>query len=212
VGEGATVGISEETLHSRWADRSRRTRPSEVDMDNSERSGGDELDKGPSLDLEHEVRPSRSAPEIESRMERLIENLLWVGDPDVARSLRGFSDSALKDQPQVIRTAFQALKRRRDPAAFIGRPQYRLIAPLVAEALSEECLDAVVVALGESADHPDREHLDRALASVRGQFPVSTVALMLAYVSVTDMDASDLCDELLTSDDSLKVPPSGVAL
>jgi hypothetical protein len=145
---------------------------------------------------------------VESRMERLLRALMWVGDPGVARSLRSFSDAALTAQPPVVRTALQALRRKRDPAKYIGQPQYRLISPLVAEAVSEECLDAVVAALGEAADHPDRQHLDRALVEVAGRFPVSTIALMLAYVSVTDMAASDLCDEILASDDTFRVPDS----
>jgi len=144
----------------------------------------------------------------ESRMQRLLRAIAWVGDRAVSHSLRNFPDATLAAQPPVVRTALQALRRKRDPTKYIGQPQYRRISPLVAEAVSQECLDAVVAALGDDADHPDREHLDRALAEVTGHFTVSTIALMLAYVSVTDMAASDLCDEILEQEDTFALPDS----
>jgi hypothetical protein len=79
---------------------------------------------------------------------------------------------------------------------------------LVAEVVSEACQEAVVSALGEAADHPDRAQLLRALEEVRDRFPESTVALTLSYVSVTDMVAADLCDEILESEEQFQVPAS----
>jgi len=144
--------------------------------------------------------------EIEARMERLLPMLAWVGDPDVARGLRRLSVAETNQQPLAIRTALQALKRKRDPVACLVQPQYRPTIPLVAEVVAEECQEAVVDALGDAADHPDRAQLLAALGEIRDRFPVSTVALMLAYVSVTDMAAADLCDEILGSDESFDVP------
>ena len=139
--------------------------------------------------------------EEQDRMERLLRILLWVGDADVARGLRRFPVAEFGNQPVAIRTALQALRRKRDPATALTQPQYRPTVPLVAEAVSEPCTDAVVAALGEAADDPDRQQLLDALEEIGDRFPPSMVALMLAYVSVTDMAAADLCDEILVSDE-----------
>jgi len=176
--------------------------------DGSEDSGQDDPDA--SMPVSSGKLASATGSTADSRMERLLRAIAWVGDPAVSRSLRNFPDATLAAQPPVVRTALQALRRKRDPTRFIAQPQYRRISPLVAEAVSEECLDAVVAALGDAADHPDREHLDGALAKVTGHFSTSVIALMLAYVAVTDMAASDLCDEILESDDTFVVPRSSI--
>jgi len=180
-----------------------------VAEDGSEGSGEDDPDASTPGSSGKRAPPTGSTTE--SRMDRLLRAIAWVGDPAVSRSLRNFPDSTSAAQPPVVRTALQALRRKRDPTRYIAQPQYRRISPLVAEAVSEECLDAVVAALGDAADHPDREHLDRALAEVTGHFSTSIIALMLAYVAVTDMAASDLCDEILESDDTFAVPRSSTA-
>ncbi len=137
----------------------------------------------------------------EARLERLRRILLWVGNAEVARHLRSFPVAEFEKQPVAVRTALLALRRKRDPATALMQPQYRPTVPLVAEAVSEACMDAVVTALGEAADQPDRQQLLDALEEIGDLFPASTVALMLAYVSVTDMVAADLCDEILESDE-----------
>jgi hypothetical protein len=137
---------------------------------------------------------------IAARTERLQQILLWVGNAEVARGLRGLSVTEFDAQPLSVATALRTLRRKHDPATALQHPQYRPTAPLVAEALSERCMDAVVTALGDAADAPDRLQLLEALAQVQERFPVSTIALMLAYVSVTDMAAADVCDEILVSD------------
>jgi hypothetical protein len=144
---------------------------------------------------------------IAARMERLLQILLWVGDADVARGLRSLPVTEFDTQPVAIRTALRALRRKRDPATALQQPQYRPTTPLVAEALSEQCMDAVVAALGDAADEPDRQQVLEALEEVQDRFPASTVALMLAYVSVTDMVAADVCDEILASDERFTPKP-----
>ena len=176
-------------------------------MENVDEQGGAEQGQARST-KDADVRAIPSESVIEARMERLLPMLRWVGDAHVARSLRGLSVAELNLQPVTIRTALQALKRKRDPTTYLAQPQYRLTIPLVAEVASETCQDAVVAALGESADNPDRAQLLRALEEVRDRFPVSTVALTLSYVSVTDMEAADLCDEILTSETRFQVPAS----
>jgi hypothetical protein len=138
--------------------------------------------------------------EIATRMERLQKILLWVGDAEVARGLRSVPVTEFDAQPLPIRTALRALRRKRDPATALSQPQYRPTAPLVAEAIAEPCTDAVVTALGDAAEEPDRTQVLDALDEVSDRFPASMIALMLAYVSVTDMAAADVCDEILASD------------
>jgi hypothetical protein len=142
----------------------------------------------------------------ESRQERLLPILQWVGDREVAYTIRSLSDADLKEQSLAVRTALHALKKKQNPTAFLSQPQYRSTIPLVADAVSVACQDAVVAALGDDADEPDRAQLLTALAEVWDDYPVSVIALMLAYISVTDMAAADVCDELLQSDERFKIP------
>lgn len=158
-------------------------------------------------DSHHDGSDSSTA-DIEARMERVLQMLVWVGDHDVALGLRSLTVGELALQPLAIRTALQALRRKRDPMTFLGQPQYRPTTPLVAEAVSEACQDAVISALGEAADNPDRSQLLAAIEAVRKTFPVSTIGLMLAFVSVTDMAAADLCDDILRSEAMFKIPTS----
>jgi len=144
---------------------------------------------------------------IAARMERLEQILLWVGDADVARGLRGLPVAEFDSQPLAVRTALRTLRRKRDPATALQQPQYRPTAPLVAEALSEPCMDAVVIALGEAADQPDHHQVLEALEEIQDRFSASAIALMLAYVSVTDMAAADVCDEILASDERFTPKP-----
>jgi hypothetical protein len=144
--------------------------------------------------------------DIAARMERLRQILLWVGNADVARGLRSFPVSEFDNQSLPVRTALRALQRKRDPATALLQPQYEPTAPLVAEAVSEPCLDAVVMALGDAADEPDRDQVLAAIEEVGDSFPASMFALVLAYVSVTDMSAADVCDEILSSEERFAPP------
>jgi len=176
-------------------------------MNDVEESGKPNSDDVPPVDSHHAGSDSSSSA-IEDRMERLLWMLVWVGDHGVARGLRSLSPGELSLQPLAIRTALQALRRKRDPASFLGQPQYRPTIPLVAEAVSEACQEAVISALGEAADNPDRAQLLSAIEEIKDSFPISTIALMLAFVSVTNMEAADLCDEILQSEEIFTVPSS----
>lgn len=160
----------------------------------------------PSTKPDDDADRSPSTPE--ARLERLLRTLVWVGDRVVAPTLRSLSDSDLKEQSAVIRTAVHALRRKQNPTAFLAQPQYRSAVPLVADAVSQDCQDAVVSALGDAADDPDRLQVLAALEEVGDRFPVSVVALALAYVAVTDMPAADVCDEILESEARYEVPVS----
>jgi hypothetical protein len=65
----------------------------------------------------------------------------------------------------------------------------------------------VVAALGDAAEAPDRQQVLEALEEVGDRFPASMMALMLAYVSVTDMAAADVCDAILVSDERFAPKP-----
>jgi hypothetical protein len=176
-------------------------------MNDGQESAATTSPEADATDSEH-AHPHSSGSAMEDRMERLLTMLVWVGDHDVALGLRSLSPGELSLQPLAIRTALQALRRKRDPVSFLGQPQYRPTVPLVAEAVAEACQDAVISALGEDADNPDRAQLLAAVEEVKASFPVSTIALMLAFVSVTNMEAADLCDEILQSEDMFVVPSS----
>jgi hypothetical protein len=174
-------------------------------MNDVDENGMDTSDDGAPVDSP-DISSEPSGSSVEARMERLLRMLLWVGDHDVARGLRSLSVGELALQPLAIRTALQALRRKRDPVSFLGQPQYRPTVPLVAEAVAEPCQDAVISALGDAADNPDRAQLLAAIEEIRDSFSMSTIALMLAFVSVTNMEAADLCDEILRSEEVFQLP------
>lgn len=102
--------------------------------------------------------------------------------------------------PAAVTNAVNALRRNRDPAAAVTKPQYRAILPYVAAVLSDECLSRTVEELGEHSENPTREQLLEAIDVVRKDFADSTVAVMLATVADDDMPASDICFEIAKSD------------
>jgi hypothetical protein len=171
-------------------------------MEDTEEHQGTEPSGGPG-----DAGSEPSAADIAARMERLQQILLWVGDADVARGLRSLPVAEFDSQPLAVRTALRSLRRKQDPATSLQQPQYRFTAPLVAEAVSEPCMEAVVMALGDAADEPDRQQVLQALQEIGDRFPASTVALMLAYVSVTDMAAAEVCNEILVSDERFTPKP-----
>jgi hypothetical protein len=103
--------------------------------------------------------------------------------------------------PVAARNAFNALRRHRDPASVLDRPQYRQALSLVAAAVSEECLAACVDQLGDHADDPTKEQLLEALDTIGADFSPAIVAVMLASVADSHMRASELCLEILTTDE-----------
>ena len=83
----------------------------------------------------------------------------------------------------------------------LDRPQYRPALSLVGAAVSEESLAACVDRLGDHADDPTREQLLEALEGIRADFPPTIVAVMLASVADSEMPASDLCLDILATDE-----------
>ena len=105
-----------------------------------------------------------------------------------------------------IANALAALRKHRDPASVLGKPQYRAALPYAAAVYAEPCLAAVIEALGEHADDPTREQLLEAIDAAEGEFDDRTVTVMLASVADGDMPASDLCFSILDGDDRFALP------
>ncbi len=103
--------------------------------------------------------------------------------------------------PKAVGNAINALRKHRDPTAVVGSTPYRAALPYVAAAIAEPCLDRTIEVLGEHSDDPTREQLDAALAEVASEFPTTTVAVMLASVADAGMPSSDLCFELLATEE-----------
>ena len=102
--------------------------------------------------------------------------------------------------PKAIANALNALRKHRDPAGVVTRPQYRAALPFVAAAIADACLTRTIEVLGDHSEDPTREQLLDALDQVRGSFDDSTIAVMLASVADDDMPASDLCFEIVAGD------------
>ncbi len=123
-----------------------------------------------------------------------------VGRDELKTALERAADPRMA-MPTAIANALNALRKHRDPPTAVTRPPYRAALPYVAVALAEPCLQRTIEVLGEHADEPTREQLDDALDVVLGEFPLTTVAVMLASVADADMPASDLCFDVLDAEE-----------
>ena len=103
--------------------------------------------------------------------------------------------------PRPVANALAALRKQRDPRAALGRAQYRVAIPYAAAALAEPCLAAVIEQLGDDADDPTRDQLLAAVDAVGADHDDLTVAVMLASVADGGMPASDLCFQVLDTEE-----------
>jgi hypothetical protein len=131
--------------------------------------------------------------------------LARVGRAELAAALPQATDARYHPTKAVV-NAVSALRRQKDPAAALGRPLYRPALPYVAAALADPCLAAVVEHLGERADDPTREELLEALDALRADHPDEVIAVMLASVADGEMPSSDLCFDLVCTDDRFTPP------
>ncbi len=123
-----------------------------------------------------------------------------VGRDELKEALERTSRPELRI-PKAIANALNALRKHRDPTTVVGRAPYRAALPYVAAAIADPCLVRTIEVLGDHSDDPTREQLDQALDSVLGEFPVTTVGVMLASVADSDMPASDLCFRLAADEE-----------
>ena len=103
--------------------------------------------------------------------------------------------------PTAVANALNALRKHRDPVGAVGTAPYRAALPIVAAAIADACLTDTIEALGDHSDDPTREQLLAALDGLRGSYADVTIAVMLASVADGGMPASDLCFEILDSDE-----------
>jgi hypothetical protein len=103
--------------------------------------------------------------------------------------------------PKAVGNALNALRKHRDPVGVVGRAQYRPALPYLAAAIADPCLTRTIELLGDHSDDPTREQLVEALDAIGDSFSDVTVAVMLASVAEGEMPASDLCFDILATDE-----------
>ncbi len=134
-----------------------------------------------------------------ARMTMLALAVARVPRDELKAALARTSDPSFTT-PTAVGNALNALARHRDPAALVGRPQYRAALPYLAVSIADSCLARTIEALGEHSDDPTRSQLLEALDDVGASFADTTIAVMLAYVAHGDMPSATLCYELLDTD------------
>jgi hypothetical protein len=135
----------------------------------------------------------------QNRDATLREAIMKVSPAELKEALNLAIQSATRPSKAVY-NAMLALRRHRDPAPYLTRPQYRPTVPFVAAALSDECLTRTVEVLGDNSENPSREQLLAALDTVGSDFADPIIAVMLAWVAQDGLPSSDLCAELLATD------------
>jgi hypothetical protein len=143
--------------------------------------------------MEHEITDGDRVAMVRYAVARL-------GRDHLKEALTRTSDASFT-APSAVTNAIHALRKHRDPAGVVTRPQYRAALPYVAAVAADACLGKTVEVLGDHSDDPTREQLLSALEEVRGEFPDVIVGVMLASVADADMPASDLCFEVAATDD-----------
>ena len=58
--------------------------------------------------------------------------------------------------PKAVVNALNALRKHRDPAGVVTRPQYRAALPYVAGAVADACLSRTIEVLGDHSEDPDQ--------------------------------------------------------
>lgn len=143
--------------------------------------------------MEREITDSDRGAMVRSAVARLRPE-------DLKTALAHTSDATFA-APNAVTNALNALRRHRQPAGVVTRPQYRAALPYVAAAAADACLAKTIEALGDHSDDPTRDQLLSALEAVREGFPDAVIGAMLASVADADMPASDLCFEVAATDD-----------
>jgi hypothetical protein len=123
-----------------------------------------------------------------------------VGREEMKAALARTNDPSFP-APKAVTNALNALRKHRDPADVVTRPQYRAAVPYLASVVADACLSRTIEALGEHSDDPTREQLVEAIDEVRGSFSDVTIGVMLASVAGGGMPASDLCFHVATNDE-----------
>jgi hypothetical protein len=140
-------------------------------------------------------------PITDSAREAMLQAALSRIDvAELRQSLQAVTDPRFPIS-KPIANALAALRKHRDPLSVLGKAQYRAALPYAAAVLAEPCLAAVIEVLGDHSDDPTREQLLAAIDAVGSDYDDATIAVMLASVSDGDMAASDLCFDLLDTEE-----------
>jgi hypothetical protein len=123
-----------------------------------------------------------------------------VGRDELKEALARTTEASFQ-APKAVANALNALRKHRDPASVVTRPQYRVALPYLAAVVADDCLERTIEVLGDHSDDPTREQLLEALDQVRASFSDVTIGTMLASVADGGMPASDLCFELASEDE-----------
>ena len=171
-------------------------------MTNAPATDAPEHDHDDDHDHDDEVRDPE---EQVRRLERLRVCLLAVDQAAVRRALKGLPAPVLDSVAKAVRV--------RTPVLRAGSPNVlrRLHDPLlldtVASAVSSDCIDTIRERLGDEADDPSAEAvLETVDALTDTEYPLPMVRVTLAMVAAGGAEASEVCNDLLDTDERFATP------
>lgn len=171
-------------------------------MTNAPATDAPEHDHDHDHDHDDEVRDPE---EQVRRLERLRVCLLAVDQAAVRRALKGLPAPVLDSVAKAVRV--------RTPVLRAGSPNVlrRLHDPLlldtVASAVSSDCIDTIRERLGDEADDPSAEAvLETVNALTDTEYPLPMVRVTLAMVAAGGAEASEVCNDLLDTDERFATP------
>lgn len=136
-----------------------------------------------------------------TRQQRLRAAVIAVPPDQLRAAVRRIGEDVIRALTSQARPLANQLRRSGNPADLLRRVPNPQVVAVVADQLAEEPLEVVRALLGDAADAPTREQLLDALGKLLELFDVALVRVMLATVALADASASDLCDDLLVSDE-----------
>ena len=173
-------------------------------MTNAPATDAPEHDHDDDHDHDHDDE-ARDPEEQVRRLERLRVCLLAVDQAAVRRALKGLPAPVLDSVAKAVRV--------RTPVLRAGSPNVlrRLHDPLlldtVASAVSSDCIDTIRERLGDEADDPSAEAvLETVDALTDTEYPLPMVRLTLAMVAAGGAEASEVCNDLLDTDERFATP------
>lgn len=174
-------------------------------MTNAPATDAPEHDHDHDDDHDHDHDEVRDPEEQVRRLERLRVCLLAVDQAAVRRALKGLPAPVLDSVAKAVRV--------RTPVLRAGSPNVlrRLHDPLlldtVASAVSSDCIDTIRERLGDEADDPSAEAvLETVDALTDTEYPLPMVRVTLAMVAAGGAEASEVCNDLLDTDERFATP------
>ena len=138
---------------------------------------------------------------------RRLRAAVVCAPPDaLKRATSAITEEVVRALPGPARPLANQLRRSDDPAAMLRKLPQPMIIAVLADVLSDDCLEATREALGDAADDPTREQLDAAIETVLETFDPATVRIMLAEVASGEAEAAEICNAILDEDDRFALP------